>query len=251
MLPVAVATLFFALPLLGLVLRAPWSELFERLASPRISDALLLSIACSTVAAFLAAAFGLPLAVYLANDERAAWHRSIVRVLVTLPMVLPPVVAGVALLLVFGRRGLVGSALDDWFGWTLPFSSAGVVLATTYVAMPFFVLSAEAGLRSLDRRYEDVAATLGARPWYRFSRVTLPRLAPSLAAGLVVAWARAIGEFGATITFAGNLRGETRTMPLEVFIALENDPEAAIVLSLILVLLAATLLFSLRGRWMR
>lgn len=245
--PVLAAVLFFALPLIGLVLRVPWSELGTRLLSDPIVDALRLSLLCSTGAAILSCGIGLPLAIWLAKRDSVT--RSIVRVLVALPMVLPPVVGGVALLLAYGRRGVVGAWFDSWFGISLPFTTTGVIVAATYVAMPFFVLSAEAGLRSFDRRYEGVAATLGANPWQRLWRVTLPMIAPSLGTGLVIAWARALGEFGATITFAGNLRGQTRTMPLEVYVALETDPEAAIVLSLVLVVLASVLLFALRERW--
>jgi molybdate transport system permease protein len=165
-------------------------------------------------------------------------------------MVLPPVVGGVALLLAFGRNGIAGQALERLFGVALPFTTAGVVLAETYVAMPFFVLTAEAGLRSFDRRYANAAATLGAGRWRRFLTVTLPMIAPTLKAGLVVAWARALGEFGATITFAGNLSGRTRTLPLAVYTALETRPEAAIALSLMLVLVSAATLFALRRQWL-
>jgi molybdate transport system permease protein len=246
---VAVATaLFFALPLLGLLLRAPWSALPAQLCSRPVLDALWLSLQCSVAAALLSVALGLPLAVWLADGQDAL--RTAVRVLMTLPMVLPPVVGGVAMLLAYGRRGIVGSWLEAWLGLSLPFTGAGVVLAETYVAMPFFVLTAEAGLRSFDRRYADAAATLGAGPWRAFWRVTVPMIAPSLRAGIVVAWARALGEFGATITFAGNLGGRTRTMPLAVYVALENDPDAAIVLSLLLVALSAALLVLLRRQWL-
>ena len=147
------------------------------------------------------------------------------------------------------RNGLVGAPLDAWFGATLPFSTAAVVLASTYVAMPFFVLTVEGGLRGFDRRYADAAASLGAGPWRVFLTVTLPMIAPTLRAGLLVAWARALGEFGATITFAGNLAGTTRTLPLAVYVALERDPDAAIFLSLLLVGIAAGVLFVLRREW--
>jgi molybdate transport system permease protein len=242
------ATLFFALPLLGLLLRAPWSELPAQLCSQPVLDALWLSLQCSVAAALLSMLLGLPLAVWLADGQDGS--RTAVRVLVTLPMVLPPVVGGIAMLLAFGRHGIVGQWLDAWFGLALPFTGAGVVLAETYVAVPFFVLTAEAGLRSFDRRYADAAATLGAGPWRTFWRVTVPMIAPSLRAGVVVAWARALGEFGATITFAGNLGGRTRTMPLAVYTALENDPDAAIVLSLLLVAASAALLVLLRKQWL-
>jgi molybdate transport system permease protein len=246
-LPVLAAALFFLLPLLGLLLRTPWSEFLPRLTSPPILGALWLSLQCSLAAAALSLLFGLPVAAWLARTS--SWPATAVRVLVTLPMVLPPVVGGVAMLLAYGRKGIVGGVLDQWLGIVLPFSTGGVVLAATYVAMPFFVLTAEAGLRSFDRRYAAAAATLGAGPLRVFATVTLPMIAPSLQAGLVVAWARALGEFGATITFAGNLAGHTRTLPLAVYVALETEPEAAIVLSLLLVLVSASLLLLLRRQW--
>ncbi|HLQ36265.1 MAG TPA: ABC transporter permease [Planctomycetota bacterium] len=247
LIPVAAAVLLFALPLLGLLVRAPWQQFAAQLCSPPVLDALWLSLQCAIAAAALSCVLGLPLAVWLAQG--ATWSRSCVRILVTLPMVLPPVVGGVALLLAYGRRGIAGGALAGWLGITLPFTTAGVVLAETYVAMPFFVLTAEAGLRSFDRRYALAAATLGAGPWRTFWQVTVPMVAPSLQAGLVVACARALGEFGATITFAGNLAGRTRTVPLAVYVALETEPEGAIVLSLLLVVLSAVMLLVLRHRW--
>ncbi len=245
--PAMVTALFFLLPLVGLAVRAPWAEVLPRLGSPAVRDALWLSLQCSLAAAGLSFVFGLPLAVWLA--EGASASRTAVRVLVTLPMVLPPVVGGVALLLAYGRSGLAGGPAGQLLGVFLPFSTAGVVVAETYVAMPFFVLTAEAGLRAFDRRYADAAATLGASPWRTFVTVTVPMLAPSLRAGLLIAWARALGEFGATITFAGNLAGETRTMPLAVYVALETEPEAAFVLSLLLVAVCCAVLFALRRRW--
>jgi molybdate transport system permease protein len=190
---------------------------------------------------------GLPLAAWLAGEPTRL--RAIVRVLVTLPMVLPPVVGGVALLFAYGRRGLVGGPLEELVGFALPFTVAGVIAAETWVAMPFLVLTVEGGLRSFDARFADAAATLGASPWRTFRSVTLPMIGPSLRAGLLVAWARALGEFGATITFAGNLAGHTRTLPLAVYAALETRPEAAVVLSLVLVLVSGSLLFLLRRQW--
>lgn len=246
-LPVAAAVLFFALPLLGIVLRAPWQGIGKFFA-PAVLDALVLSIGCATAAALLAAVLGLPLAAWLA--ARPTPGRRIVRVLVTLPLVMPPVVVGVALLTAYGRSGVLGGPLSEWTGLVLPFSTTGVVLAETYVAMPFFVLAAEAGLRSFDARYADVAATLGAGSARRFCTVVVPMILPTLGAALVVAWARALGEFGATVTFAGNLAGSTRTMPLAIFVALESDPDAAIALSLILVAVSAAILFLLRERWL-
>jgi molybdate transport system permease protein len=245
--PVAVALAFFALPILGLLLRAPWSELAGHLLSRPALDALRLSIQCSLSAAVLAAVLGLPLAVWLAGP--ATRLRSAARALVTLPMVLPPVVAGVALLLAYGRSGLLGRPIDDLFGVALPFSTPAVVVAETYVAMPFFVLTVESGLRSFDRRYAEVAASLGASPWRVFRTVTLPMIAPAVRTGLLVAFARALGEFGATITFAGNLAGTTRNLPLAVYTALESDVDSAIALSLLLVVVSATVLVVTRSEW--
>ncbi|MEQ8763225.1 MAG: ABC transporter permease [Planctomycetota bacterium] len=238
---------FFLLPLVGLCWRTPWGRVLGYVAGPEIRDALWLSLQCSLAAALFSLVLGLPLAVWLAFGS-SRFH-SVVRVLVTLPMVLPPVVGGVAMLLAYGRNGIVGAPVERWLGIALPFTREGVILAEAYVAMPFFVLTVEGGLRSLDRRFGDAAATLGASPWRVFRTVTLPMITPSLRAGLLVAWARALGEFGATITFAGNLGGETRTMPLAVYVALETDTDAAIVLSLLLVAVSGGILFSLRKQW--
>jgi molybdate transport system permease protein len=165
------------------------------------------------------------------------------------PLVLPPVVGGVALLLVLGRNGLVGQYLEAWFGISLPFTTAGVIVAEAFVAMPFLVIAVDGALRGADRRYEEAAATLGASRWLTFRRVTLPLVAPGIAAGAVLCWARALGEFGATITFAGNFPGTTQTMPLAVYLALETDPEAAIVLSLMLFAVSVIVLAALRDKW--
>ena len=247
LLPALVAALFLAAPLLGLVLRAPWSTVFERATSEPLLAALRLSLITSAWSAALAFVLGVPLAAWLASGRSPA--RTLVRILVTLPLVLPPVVAGVALLLAFGRAGLLGGSIELLFGAALPFTTLGVVVAQTYVALPFLVLAAEAGLRGVDRDVEDAARTLGAGPWRVFRTVTLPLARPALGAGLRVAWARALGEFGATITFAGSLEGTTRTLPLAVYSALEREPDAAIALSLVLVAVSALVLFLLRHRW--
>jgi molybdate transport system permease protein len=236
---------FFVAPLAGLLERAPWSQLWSILDDHAARTALRLSIECSFAATGLAVLFGLPIAWLLARTEFRG--KAIVRAFAILPMVLPPVVGGVALLFSFGRRGLVGQYLDRWFDITLPFTTKGVILAETFVAMPFLVITVEAALRSLDTRYEDAAATLGAGRWTVLRRITLPAIAPSLAAGAALTWARALGEFGATITFAGNFKGATQTLPLAVYLALENDPGAAIVLSLVLLAVSITVL-ALVGR---
>jgi molybdate transport system permease protein len=243
-----VAVAFFALPLVGLLQRAPWSDVWDDLSSPAARDAMRLSLECSLWATALSVVFGVPLAYVLARASFPG--RSLVRALVVLPMVLPPVVGGVALLYAFSvNNGIVGGWLHDTFGVQLTFSTAGAVLAETFVAMPFLVITVEAGLRSMDRRYEDAAATLGANRWTVFRRVTLPLIGPSLFAGAALAWARALGEFGATITFAGNIQGRTQTMPLAVYLLLESQQGTAIVLSLVLLAVSVVVLVSLRDRW--
>lgn len=242
-----VAIVFFALPLIGLVWRAPWSNAWGYLTEDSALTALRLSLICSLWATALSVVFGVPLAWLLARVEFPG--RSVVRALCTLSMVLPPVVGGVALFFALGRRGLVGQYLDRWFDFQLPFTTAGVVVAQTFVAMPFLVITVEAALRQLDQRVEDASRTLGASPWYTFRRVTLPAIRPALVAGAVLAWARALGEFGATITFAGNFPGTTQTMPLAVYLALETNPEQAIVLALLLIAISFAVLVALRDRW--
>jgi molybdate transport system permease protein len=245
--PAGAGLVFLVLPLLGLLVRAPWGSLLGRLTAPGILTALRLSLETATLATLACLALGVPLAWLLARVEFPG--RRLVRALVIVPLVLPPVVGGVALLLVFGRNGLLGRWLNAAFGITLPFSTAGVVVAEAFVAMPFLVIAVEGALRGADARYEEAAATLGASRGTTFRRVTLPLIAPGIAAGAVLCWARALGEFGATITFAGDNPGRTQTMPLAVYLALEQDLDAAIVLSLILLAVSVTILASLRDRW--
>lgn len=245
--PALLGLCFLVLPLAGLILRAPWTTLPRRLAEPAVLAALRLSLQTATLATVVCLVLGVPLAWLLARVEFTG--RRLVRALVTVPLVLPPVVGGVALLLVLGRQGLIGSWLDRTFGITLPFTTAGVVVAEAFVAMPFLVIAVEGALRGADTRYEEAAATLGAGRWTTFRRVTLPLVAPGVAAGAVLCWARALGEFGATITFAGNYPGRTQTMPLAVYLALETDVQAAIVLSLVLLAVSVVILASLRDRW--
>ncbi|MFD0520941.1 ABC transporter permease [Paractinoplanes durhamensis] len=245
--PAIAGLVFLVLPLFGLLWRAPWSTLPERLTEPGILAALRLSLLTATLATAVSLVLGVPLAWLLARTEFPG--RRFVRALVTVPLVLPPVVGGVALLLVFGRRGLLGGWLDATFGVSLPFTTAGVVAAEAFVAMPFLVISVEGALRGADARYEEAASTLGATRWTAFRRVTLPLIAPGVAAGAVLCWARALGEFGATITFAGNFPGRTQTMPLAVYLALEQDLDAAIVLSLVLLVVSIGILAALRDKW--
>ncbi|WP_345497952.1 molybdate ABC transporter permease subunit [Nocardia callitridis] len=249
LLPALCALVFLLVPLLGLALRAPWRTLPERLSNAEVGQALRLSLMCATMATVVCLVFGVPLAWLLARGELPG--AGVVRALVTVPLVLPPVVGGVALLLVLGRRGLLGQYLDQWFGVSLPFTTAGVVVAEAFVAMPFLVISVEGALRASDPRFEEAAATLGASRWYAFVRVTVPSVLPGVVAGAVLCWARALGEFGATVTFAGNFPGTTTTMPLAVYLALETDPADAIVLSLVLLAVSVTVLVTLRERWIR
>lgn len=239
----------FVVPLAGLLARTPWSSLPGLLAGEIVTEALRLSIIASVSSTGISLVLGVPLAWLLARVRFPG--RAVVRGVVTLPLVLPPVVGGAALLFALGRRGLVGEPLFEATGLLLPFSMGGVIVATTFVAMPFLVITVEGALRAMDRRYEDAAASLGARPWTVMRRVTLPMLGPSLMAGLVLAWARAFGEFGATITFAGNLQGRTQTLPLAVFVALERDRDTAVAISLVMVAISLMVLIVLRDRWWR
>ncbi|MDQ6650272.1 MAG: molybdate ABC transporter permease subunit [Actinomycetota bacterium] len=246
--PAAVAVAFLVIPLVGLLVRAPWSGLGAALRGREVLLALRLSLVTASIATVLSALFGVPLAWVLARLEFRG--RAILRALVTLPLVLPPVVGGVALLVVLGRRGLLGRGLEAVFGISLPFSTAGAVVAEMFVAMPFLVLTVEGALRTASPGFEEAAATLGATRWVAFRRVTLPLVAPAVGAGAVLCWARALGEFGATITFAGNFPGRTQTMPLAVYLALETNPAAAIVLSLVLLGVSVLVLAALRDRWL-
>lgn len=243
----AVAVTVVALPLVGLAQRAPWGGLGSLLLRRSVVDALGLSMFTAVVATALSLVLGVPLAWVLARLDFPG--RALLRALVVLPMVLPPVVGGVALLFTLGRRGWLGQWLDAQLGVVLPFSTAGVVVAQTFVAMPFLVITVEAALRGADRCFDHAAATLGAGRWTTLRRVTLPMVLPGILAGSVLSWARALGEFGATITFAGNLPGRTQTLPLAVFGALESDRDAAIALSLVLVAISLVVLVALRDRW--
>ena len=241
------AVAFVALPLVGLVVNAPWSQAATQLTSEASLVALRLSVVVSISAAALALLLGLPLAWVLARTTFPG--RGIVRAGVVLPLVLPPVVGGVGLLAALGRRGLLGGLLGR-LGIQLPFTTGGAVVAAAFVSFPLLVLAVEAGLRSLDPRFELAASTMGASRWYVWRRVTLPLLAPQIVAGVALAWARALGEFGATIMFAGNLRGTTQTLPLAVFERAQTDPAGAILLSLVLVALSLAVLVGLRGRFL-
>ncbi|MFD9543075.1 ABC transporter permease [Streptomyces sp. NPDC060022] len=245
--PALLAIAFLLLPLAGILARTSWRDLGAHLTSPETTEALTLSLIVSAWALGLSVVLGVPLAWLLARVDFPG--KAFVRSLVLLPMVLPPTVGGVALLLAFGRRGLLGPWMEDTFGLTLPFHTSGAVLAATFVAMPFLIISLEGALGGLRPRYEETAASLGASPVRVFFTVTLPMVAPGLAAGAALTWARALGEFGATITFAGNLPGTTQTLPLQVYLLLQDNPEAATSVSLLLLAIAMVVLLALRGRW--
>ncbi|WP_314176722.1 ABC transporter permease [Streptomyces winkii] len=245
--PALLAVAFLLLPLAGILARTEWDQLGSHLTGPGVTEALRLSLLVSFCALGLSLVLGVPLAWLLARVRFPG--KALVRSLVLLPMVLPPTVGGVALLLGFGRRGLLGPWLEDDLGIVLPFHVSGAVVAATFVAMPFLVISLEGTLAGLRPSYEETAASLGASPARVFLTVTLPMAAPGLAAGSALTWARALGEFGATITFAGNLPGTTQTLPLQVYLLLQDRPEAATSVSLLLLAVAMAVLVALRGRW--
>ncbi len=246
--PAALAALVLVIPLFALLARAPWSEMGNLLASDSLRSALRLSLLTATIATVVCVLIGVPLAWVLARVTFPG--RRFVRALVTVPLVLPPVVAGVALLTAFGRQGFIGAPLRDVLGVTIPFSTTAVVLAQVFVAMPFLVISVESSFRTSDRSLDEAAATEGASLWQSFRLINVPLALPGILGGAVLAWARAIGEFGATITFAGNAPGITRTMPLEIYTALQTDPEPAIALSIVLLALSIVVLAALREKWL-
>jgi molybdate transport system permease protein len=239
----ALGVAFLTVPLIALIVRAPWSSALDAFDETGAWTALRLSIEVSLLAAAVSVIVGVPLAHVLARGE---WRgRSVVRALVLLPLVLPPVVGGIALLSALGRSGIVGRFLYD-AGIQLTFTTAGAVVATTFVSIPLVVLAVEAGLRSVDVRLEQAASALGASRGFAFRNVLLPLLRPQIVAGAVLAWARALGEFGATITFAGNLAGRTQTLPLAVYQARQVDPAGAVMVSLLLVALSLGVLIAMR-----
>ena len=246
--PGSVGAALLVVPLVALLLDTPWSDLGAQLADPAVRDALWLSGLTSALTVALCVLLGTPLAWLLARVDFPG--RRLLRGLVAVPLVLPPVVAGVALVAALGRNGLLGGPLHDVTGWTIPYTTTAVVLAHTFVSLPFFVLSVEGALRTAGERFDVVAATLGADRWTTFSRVTLPLALPGVAAGCVLAWARSLGEFGATITFAGNFPGTTQTMPSLIYTTLQADPAAARTLSMLLLVVSIGVLVGLRRRWL-
>lgn len=244
--PAGVALALLILPLLALVVRAPWARLGEVLSDGGVLAALLLSLGTAALATLVSLILGIPLAMVLARSTSwPAVPRRLLRAVVTVPLVLPPVVGGVALLMLLGRNGVLG----QWLPFTLPFTPAAVVLAQVFVAMPFLVLAVEGSLASSDRRFELAAATLGASRFTVFRRITLPLVAPGISAGALLCFTRALGEFGATITFAGNLPGVTQTIPIATYLQLQHDVPSAIVLSLVLMGVSIAVLVGLRDRW--
>ena len=249
LIPGLLAVIFLVLPVLGLVAQAPWGSFGTLLSDPITRDALRISALTSLCATAVCIVLGTPLAWLLARNALPGTR--FIRALVVVPLLLPPVVAGVGLLTAFGRRGFAGSFLYEQFGIQFPFTTAGVIIAETFVAMPFLIITVEAGFRGLHKEYEEVAATLGASSWQTFRHVTLPLVAPALLSGVVLCWARAVGEFGATIGFAGNFPGVTQTMPLAIYSELEIDRSLAIGLSVILLMVCLVILVLLRRTYLR
>lgn len=248
LLPAWLALAVLMVPLAALLVRADWPRFVDHLDTPVVWQALRLSAITTSTTLVLTLLLGTPLAWMLARSGRrvAPWLRAVV----TVPLVLPPVVGGVALLMAYGRNGVLGGPLDDWFGITVPFTTVAVVLAELFVALPFYVITVEGSMRGLHEGYDQIAATLGASPTRTFLRVVVPMVAPGVAAGAALAWARALGEFGATITFAGSFPGRTQTAPLGVYAALEQDPQAAIALSTLMLLVCVAVLGGMRSRWL-
>lgn len=244
LIPAFVGAAFIVLPLVAMASRVDWDSFFSLIGSDSSRTALWLSLRTSAVSTVLCVLLGVPMALVLARTTFRG--QTLVRSLVLLPLVLPPVVGGIALLYTFGRNGLLGETVDV-LGLQIAFSTTAVVIAQTFVALPFMVVSLEGTLRTAGERYEVVASTLGARPTTVLRRITLPMVLPGLAAGAVLSFARALGEFGATITFAGSLEGVTRTLPLEIYLQREVDPDAAVALSLVLVVVAVLVIGLVRG----
>lgn len=244
--PAVLGFALIALPVVGLVARTDLARLPELVTSAEALSALELSVRTAATSTLLALLLGGPMAAVLARSRSLAAR--LARPVVLLPLVLPPVVGGLALLYTLGRAGFGGRLLQLWFGVTVPFTTAAVVLAQTFVSMPFLVVSLEGALRTAGQRYETVAATLGASPATAFRRVTVPLVLPGLGSGLVLAFARALGEFGATVAFAGSLQGTTRTLPLLVYQEREVDADGAVALSLVLVVLAVVVIAVARPR---
>ena len=243
--PAAIGGLFVIMPLVAMLAATEWAEFWSLITSESSRAALLLSLQTAAASTLVCVVLGVPMALVLARAHFPGL--AVLRSLVLLPLVLPPVVGGIALLYAYGRRGLLGSHLEA-FGIHIAFTTTAVVIAQSFVALPFLVVSLEGALRTAGERYEAVAATLGANPTTVLRRVTLPLVLPGLISGAVLSFARALGEFGATLTFAGSLQGVTRTLPLEIYLQREVDPDAAVALSLLLIVVAVLIVVGVRGR---
>lgn len=246
--PAALATALLVVPLVAMVAATDWAGLPEQLRSEPLREALWLSLTTASAAALICLTLGLPLAWVLARIDFPG--RRVVRALVSVPLVLPPVVAGVALRTAFGRRGVLGEPILDLTGFSFPFTTWGVVLSHVFVALPFVVISVEGAFRAAGRQYDAAAATLGAGRWTTFRRISVPLALPGIVAGLVLGWARALGEFGATITFNGNYPGTTQVMPNLIYVTRQSDQDAALALSLVMLLVSVGVLLLLRDRWL-
>lgn len=243
-----VGTALIAVPVVALMFEVPWSSFAAVFGDPGTRTALWLSVRTSVTATMLSVLVGLPVAWMLAGSRFPG--KRLVRAVCVLPMVLPPVVGGVALLFVFGRRGVVGSILHDHFGFRFAFTETAVVISQFFVAVPFFIVVMESAFQQINPDITGVARTLGARPWQVVRRITVPIVRPSFVAAVVLTWARALGEFGATITFAGNTPGRTQTLPLAIYTSLEQDPDAALAMSVLLIAVSLVVLVGMRGRWL-
>lgn len=246
--PAAVAFAFVALPLVGVAVRMPWSGAWDLVTAPAVRQAAWISLVTSVTAAGVSALVGVPLGWWLARTEGRLV--GVVRSVVVTPMILPPVVAGIALLSVLGRRGIIGAQLLEWWGVTIPFTRTAVVMAQVFVSLPFLVLAVESSFHQLDRGLEDAARTLGASPWRVFSTIALPGARSAVAAGTVLAWARSLGEFGASITFAGSFPGRTQTLPMSIYELVSTDYPSAMAVSFVMMAVSVAVIGSLRGRWM-
>ena len=246
--PAALATALLVVPLVAMVAAVDWASLGTELRSEPLREALRLSLVTSTAAMLICLALGLPLAWVLARIDFSG--RGLLRALITVPLVLPPVVAGIALRTAFGRTGVIGEPLLELTGFSFPYTTWGVVLAHTFVSMPFVVIAIEGALRSANKEYDAAAATLGASRWTAFRRVTVPLAMPGILAGMVLGWARSLGEFGATITFNGNYPGTTQTMPTLIYVTRQADQDAALSLSLVMLVVSIGVLVALRDHWL-
>ncbi|MEG3586545.1 MAG: molybdate ABC transporter permease subunit [Actinomycetota bacterium] len=242
-----IASIFLIMPFIGLSQRTPWSTFFQTVTEEAVFQSITLSLVVATSATAICFLLGLPLGWVLARSHVKGLK--VIRAIVLLPMVLPPVAGGTALLFALGRKGFIGEKLDSWFGLTLPFTTAGAIIAATFVSLPFFVLAIETAASQLDPHFEESSLSLGAGPTRTFFTASLPMIKPAIFAGIALSWARALGEFGATITFAGDNPERTRTLPLQLFVALETNPERAMVLGMLMVIISLSVLVALRGKW--